>query len=476
MRTLWTVAFAAVLLAGSLSAHAQEPTAAPTLDATQKQIEELKKQVEALAQQVKVLERKQEIEKEEQAAKAKTAPVVTAGKDGVAIGTADKAFSMKINGSIGYDWSWFNQDDSLKLSIGDEQDGTGFNFARIRLSGNVYDNIEYIMEYDFATETGADGPEFKDVYLQLNDIPYGGERTGSLRAGHFREPISFEEMTAVRFRMFTERSLMNVFIPSRNAGIQWNDALLGEDKKERLTYALGVFKTTDNWPSANDSDEDQGYSFTGRVTGLPYYAEDGRQLVHVGAGYSHRNPDGAVLGWSARPENKLSPFRYVNSEGFNLYRLRDARADDVDLYNLELASVFGPLTFESEYTLADVDTTFDGNREFSGYYAQLGYFLTGEYRPYKNNQGVFDRVKPLKNFGFKADNGLGAWELTARYSDVDLNDGGVRGGEQNDITLGVNWFLNPNTRIMWNYIHGDVDHDLYDGDFDALQMRFQVDF
>jgi phosphate-selective porin OprO/OprP len=474
MRRLARVAATVLLLGGPL-AFAQE-AAAPTPDTTLQQIQELKKQVEALSQQVKVLERQQELAKEEQAAKAKTTPVVTAGKDGVSIGTPDKAFTMKIGGFLGYDWSWFGQDDDLKYSVGDEQDGTGFNFARIRLSGTVYDNIEYVMEYDFATQNGADGPEFKDVYLQLNDIPYGGDLKGSLRAGHFREPMSFEELMSVRYRMFMERSIMNAFIPSRNPGIQWSDALFGEEKQERMTYALGVFKDADNWPSSNDSDEDQGYTITGRVTGLPYYAYGGRQLVHLGAAYSHRNPDGATLGWAARPENKLSLFRYATTEGQPLYRLSNARADDVNLYNFELASVMGPFTFQGEYTLADVDTTFDNNRQFSGYYASLGYFLTGEYRPYRNNTGVFDKVKPLKNFGWKAEDGWGAWEVAARYSSVDLDDGGVRGGQQDDITVGLNWYLNPNTRIIWNYIHGDVDHDLYDGDFDALEMRFQVEF
>src|SRR5690606_16204002 len=111
---------------------------------------------------------------------------------------------------------------------------------------------------------------------------------------------------------------------------------------------------------------------------------------------------------------------------------------------------------------------------FDGYYAQLGYFLTGETRPYRNASGIFDRVKPRRNFGWKEDSGWGAWEVTARYSEIDLNDGGIRGGEQADFTLGLNWYLNPNTRIVWNYIHGDVDHDLYDGSFDSFLMRFQV--
>lgn len=478
-----------VLLTVGFAAFAQETAPLPAVaqeapaDPMAAEIQALKSQIEALSNRVQALERQREAEKagqaaqaEEQAAKAASAPVVTANKEGFSLASPDKAFTLKVGGVIAYDLSWFDQDDDLRLSVGDEQDGTGFYLARLRLNGAVHSNIEYNMEYDFATQTGADGPEFKDVYLQLNGIPYGRGLEGSLRAGHFYEPFSMEELTSSRHRMFMERSLMNAFIPARNPGILWTDALLGEEKRERFTYALGVFKEADNWPSSNDSDEDQGYQLTARVTGLPYYADDGRRLIHLGAAYSRRNPDGAVLGWAARNENRLSLFRYASTEGFPLYRLSDARADDVNLYNLELAGVWGPWNWQGEYTLADVDTTFDHERRFSGYYAQLGYILTGEHRPYRNSAGLFGRVEPESNFGWKAEDGWGAWELAARYSSVDLNDGGVRGGEQDDITLGLNWYLNANTRVIWNYIRGDVDHDLYGGDFESLQMRFQVEF
>lgn len=446
---------------------------------TEEEIRELKRQLEELTQKVQALERQNDLAKEqaaEKAEKAKTAPVVTAGKDGFSLKSADNAFQLRVSGALGYDIAWFDQDRSLIDAVGDEQDGTGFRYGRFRVSGNVYDVIDYMAEFDFTGENGQDSPSLKDVYLQLRDIPYVGEHRGELRIGHFKEPISLEELMSVRYRTFMEKSLMNAFIPSRNPGMQWSDALLGEKNQERLTYQIGVFKNADDWPSSNDSDEDQGYIVTGRVTGLPIYREDGAQLLHLGVGYSHRNPDGAVMNWAARPESRLSLFRYVNAEGYPLFRLRDARADDVDLYNLELAGVWNRFALQGEYTLADVNTTFDGDRDFSGYYAQASYFLTDDFRAYRNSQGIFDRVRPKTNFGWKAEDGWGAWEVAARYSSVDLNDGGVRGGEQNAWTLGLNWYLNANTRIMWNYVRNSVDHDLYDGDFSIFETRFQVEF
>jgi phosphate-selective porin OprO/OprP len=53
--------------------------------------------------------------------------------------------------------------------------------------------------------------------------------------------------------------------------------------------------------------------------------------------------------------------------------------------------------------------------------------------------------------------GWGAWEFKARWSYIDLNDAGITGNRLSDFTFGVNWYLNPNFRVMLDYIHADLD-------------------
>ena len=74
----------------------------------------------------------------------------------------------------------------------------------------------------------------------------------------------------------------------------------------------------------------------------------------------------------------------------------------------------------------------------------------------------------------------GAWELGLRYSYIDLNDEDIRGGEERNLTLGLNWYLNTKVRLMFNYIRAEVDDRadpaVDDGTVDILQARFQIAF
>ena len=103
----------------------------------------------------------------------------------------------------------------------------------------------------------------------------------------------------------------------------------------------------------------------------------------------------------------------------------------------------------------------------------MSYFLTGEYKKYKSSYSGFGRIKPKSNFGGTENKGLGAWEIALRYSNSDLNNKNVLGGQQSDIMVGLNWYLNPVTRIMLNKVWANIKNF---GNANAFEVRFQVDF
>ena len=196
-----------------------------------------------------------------------------------------------------------------------------------------------------------------------------------------------------------------------------------------------------------------------RVAFRPMWEDDGARMVHIAADVQLRDIDG-TLRYRARPEAHFAD-RYVNTGRF--------AADGVDILNFEIATVQGPFWAAAEYVTADTDAPAVGDPTFDSYYVQAGYFLTGEHKAFKTSSGAWNRLKPKSNWG----DGGGAWEIAGRFSTIDLNDGAIQGGEQDDFTLALNWYLNPTTRLMLNYVHADVDGS---GEADFFLARWSLDF
>ena len=368
-------------------------------------------------------------------------------KEGLRLDSADKSQRLRIGGRIMNDWGFFSTDDALDDAVGPVVNGTEFRRARLYLSGRMYDRVNFKAQYDFS---GGD-LGFKDVYIGLDRLP----AVGSLLVGHFKEPFSLEMQTSSKYNTFMERSLGNVFAPERNSGMM----IASEAMDKRLTWALGLFRDSALGGRASGPGN---YAVTGRVTTRPWYADGGSKLLHLGLAYSHRNPTGDTVRIRQRPEAHLAT-RFVDTGQFP--------AASLDLVGVEAALVLGPTSFQTEYMHNSVHQPNGGDVNFASFYVQASHFLTGEHRPYRDSGGHFNRVKPFHNLGDQ--NGWGAWEIALRYSQLDLNDQLINGGKLRDLTLGLNWYLNPTTRMMWNYVVADrvelgVAH--------LFQTRFQVDF
>jgi len=373
-------------------------------------------------------------------------------KDSLRFETADKQFKLRMGGRSHNDWVWIDQGEDMRFLF-DTEDGTEFRRARLYLSGEVYEDIIFKFQYDF-----ADGDaDFKDVYVGMKNLPV----LGAVKIGQFKEPFSLEELTSSNDITFMERALPNVFAPSRNTGVMAQNTAFDD----RLNWAIGVFRDVDDY---GDGAADGGYNVTARLTGLTWHQDDGKKLLHLGVGYSLRNPD-ANWRYRQRPETHLSP-RYVDTGAFY--------ADDIDLWNAEAAFVYGPFSLQGEYMASEVDYGLGGDADYDGYYVQASYVLTGEHRPYDTASAAFMSPKVKNRLSLtNGERGWGAWEAAVRYSAIDLDDGNFfRGGEEDNITLGLNWYLNNCTRVMFNYIQSDIEHDLYDGDVDTFQTRFQFKF
>jgi len=401
-------------------------------------------------------------------------------KEAAAQKKAAGAPSVKVNGRLFLDWAMFGQGAASRANYGDVQDGVAFRTARIGVSGEAFHVIDYKIEMDFAdTDQGNGGKliqstAFKDVYIGINELPL----LGHVRMGHFKEPFSLEELTSARFITFMQRALPSAFVPARKIGVMAFDTYLDE----RGTWAIGAF--TSELENGSEPplwrDDDGGVAMTARVTFLPWYdeASDGRGLLHTGLAYSYRNIADGNVRFQSRNESFLGPTIVDTGQITGVPELQ--------MLGVEGAWVYGPLSVQAEYFNVWVPRSRIGTAYLNGAYVYVSYFLTGEHRPYDRKKGVFDRVRPFTNFfRVRASDGVqtgwGAWEVAYRYSCIDLVDlgAGVNGGIADDHTLGLNWYLNPYTRLMFNYVLAkSTDRYGIDPitDMSTFQIRAQIDF
>jgi len=371
----------------------------------------------------------------------------TKWSNGYKVTSNDKNFKMKFGGRIMWDNAFFSQDDDLEAAFGELKNGNEFRRVRFFNSGSIYNNVKYKLQLDFA----GGKISFKDVYMTLGGIPV----VGNLKVGHFKEPFRLEALTSSKYITFLERSFPTNMSQERNAGIMFYNDFMNKN----ISVQVGLFRNADS--AGNDKTADDGYALTSRVTGLVLNNKEKHQLVHLGVGYSYRKPNSNEYKVSLRPEAHLG-HKYISTGTL-------ADVDNVAIMNLEAALVMSSLSIQGEFTQSSV--SMDSETEsINSFYAMASYFLTGEKRPYKGSYAGFSRVKPKGNFG---DGGIGAWELALRYAAADFNGDNINGGQLADITIGLNWYLNPATRVMANFVMADVK-DV--GKANIFQTRFQIDF
>lgn len=375
---------------------------------------------------------------------------VTAANADDAEKSADKPVKeVKFGGRIMNDWFWADVDDNAP-NADDFVSGNEFRRARFFMSGTLYGNVEFKAQYDF----GGGEADFKDVWMGLK---LSGAK---LKVGHFKAPFSLEELTSSKYITFAERSLVNAFALGRETGVALFGAA-GEKKKENITWGIGMFTDADDFGEAPAHDDT--YIFAARVTFLPMY-EDG-DLFHLGAGFYYKDlQEGTSYRVRQRPETHLSP-RVIDT--------RISNSDSVMTFGLEGAFVFGSAHGAAEYMMMNIDSPDNNDPELTGFYAYVGYFLTGDHRRYKTSAGAFDRTKPNSPFTGD-DEGMGAWEIAGRYSmlDYDENAGDM---ELTTFTAALNWYLNNYTVIKFNYVYFERG-DLSDATGNQFVTRFQIDF
>lgn len=365
-----------------------------------------------------------------------------------------KGFTFKPRGRLMYDVALVDNPVASPTAISSTQD-LGFNSrirrARLGVEGTLPGGFAYKAEADFANNAVS----WADVFLE-----WKGKGPLSVRVGHYETFQSLEQITSSRHIMFLERAQMNdAFGHARRLG-----ASLGFDQGDFLVRA-GVFNDTINGDLNNDE-----WMFGARAV---YAPKMGNNQLHFGLNYQHREYSNTALNfrYRARPFVTTTGTRFVDTNSFA------AKSDSV--FGVEAAGVFGPLHFaaEGQWVKASVYKPTDvlpvgavpgttnrllSNPSFKSYYAEVGYWFTGETRGYK--KGEWDRTKPLNGLD---KGGMGAIGMNLRYDYLDLADsdlytGGVgtslaRGGTQTGYLASLVWQPIDYVRVTAQYAHAAVE-------------------
>jgi phosphate-selective porin OprO/OprP len=451
---IWLCALIVFNFCATATVHADE------LSDLKEQFQVMQRQMQEQARQMEEMRRKIEKLEAGKPAEAKkrtytlhsfdTEFFKTYYKDGLRLETEDKKFSLRVGGRVQADFAWMEEESNVKKNFGGLMSPAEFRRLRIYTLGTIYEDCVYKLQVDFASGTVG----LRDAYVGVQNVPY----LGLVRVGQFTEPFSLEDMTSSNHITFLERSLPYALSVHRNTGIGFNS----NPFDGRVTFSAAAFYNAD----------DQGVPITNagnaavRLTGLPWYEDGGKRLLHLGVAYCYRSPtvDKSNFSYSSEPDIHLAP-DFVNTGNFP--------GRFANLLGLEAALVNGPFSMQGEFMQSFVDMkNASSPGYFEGFYATASYFLTGEHRNYNKFFANFSGTEIPDYFSMK-NRTFGALEIAVRYSYLDFNSKGVYGGVMSDITVGLNWYLNNNIKVMFNYVHA---HPNGVGDADIIAARCQAAF
>jgi len=410
---------------------------------------------------------------------AQDAPRVTFNNARPTIASADGRASIAFRSVVQADAAHYDDDadggatDFRRGSVGatanretaaarDFSDGAYFRRARFGFEGTLARDFTYRVLAELGG-SGTEGP------ARINDmwVGYTGFAPFTIQVGAFSPPANMDDGINPESSLFIERASTSEL--SRTLG--------GADGR----IGIGMRGNGARWMSAltlttrtvNDAEVfDSQLAAVGRFGGLIATSSDYNIHAGLSGTWVFQPPDQGstaasaaqrhVLRFRDRPEIRVDSTRLIDTGSID--------ADSAYVYGLEAGATWKNWYLGAESFHYGIERTAAtaalSDPTFEGFYVQGSWILTGETRRYDIASGAFQAPRPF--VPFTSAGGMGAWEFALRFSHTDLDyhagafgtaaaADAIRGGVQDIWTLGVNWYLNPNVKIMLNWLHVDVD-------------------
>jgi len=464
-------------LADELKALRQKPAAVTSKGgAPEKQIEQQQWQINAMADEVKALQ--------DARGKSTGNPMYANFKDGLVFEDGSGNWKLQFNGRVQTDYR--NYDPGWKADT--------FSVRRARLGGtfSFLQDFAVRVEGEYAnTNDGSKG----STALTYGYLDYTRWASAKIRAGQFKPFFGLERTYSTNFTDFTELSLAtnngSVFNSTYDRGV-----MLYGDPLPWLNYnAYAINGTGQNNDDVNNV-KDVGGRIDANFASLAGIKDS---VIDVGASYSTGS-----LGFSSSTASLTQATEANGATFFSVSNLglgNPSPTSHRTRWGLETALTDGPVKLQSEYIGSNLqgwqgNTYFDN--DIKNWYADLMWMVTGESYADVYKSGVFGRIRPKHNFD---KDGWGALELGLRYSNFDASDfnnmlanstAACKTGKASSTatcytskadawTAGAKWILNPNARLVLNYVYTNFDTPIIQSGHksdneNAVVLRGQFDF
>ena len=419
--------------------------------------------VAALDQRLRILERQLELQQEEAAVRATTAPVVAVNDKGLSVRSPDARYEIKLRGLVQADHRAFLGDEAPAFN-------DGFLFRRIRPT--IEGSLGPLVGFRLTPEFAGDGATIVDAYVDLKFDP-----RWTLRAGKLKGPVGLERLQSGGATALVERGFPTELAPNRDLGVQ----LQGELAGATVSYAAGLFNGAPDGRDAPTSDPDGELEFAGRLFFEPW-KNQANALSGLGFGLA-----GSVGDKQGGGNSFLPRYRTPGQNVFFSYRgtvLADGRHARISPQAWYYRHAFG---LQAEAIRSEQAVSVAGNPatrttlSHDAWQLTAGWVLTGEDAGYR---GV---VKPNRPF-VAGGEGWGAFELVARYGELDVDDAAfglyadpaAAARRATAWGLGLNWYLNSNLKLVVNHTRtrfdggaaGGADREDESTVFSRLQLAF----
>jgi phosphate-selective porin OprO/OprP len=484
------------MLASGAQAQQAVPTTSAAPSATDERIAVLEREIAALSAQIADLKASTASNLDNiRATQAANTTTIASGRPTTASGDGAQKFAVRA--LVQFDAARYDEKGNPAF-VNDLNSGTNFRRARLGVEGAFAKDWNYYLTGEFGG-SGTESAQLNQAYIEYAGWkPFGLVAPLRLRIGAWATPTGLEDGINNAEGLFLERAAMAELVRNISGGDGRSG--IGVLANGDHWYADAVL-TGDTVTTTGQFDEQTGALL--RAAFNPIYSPD--YNVHVGVNFQTVfDPADKGQGLTTtktiqlqeRPELRVDGTRLVNTGAIN--------ADGVSAYGAELGAQWKNVLLYGEYFKIDVSRSTVGlfDPSFSGWYVAGSWALTGESHPWVPATGGFRGIRPANTFD-PSKGHWGAWELAARYSTLDLNDhegvsgavvpaGGIRGGQQDIKTLGLNWYPNNVVRFLLDYQWINVEkfggspsvaagstalaNTLFNEDVDVVSLRSQFSF